>query len=208
MSLVGKPIAWVGVGALLTIVLAGCTSEVPSEVDGPSGTITHRARSNSIGYPLAGPAGVGSTFHKNVGDEFTYGLLILFNYGPDPIEILDVEPEIRGDGLTFQGAKIAGLDRTRGAKDLWNRWPPRPSRALGDPVDARGTVVPASQEAADRGVEVLMGYRVTATGRTTVPAVAVRYTVAGDEHEETFVATIAVCAPVDDTKCDPEYGDS
>lgn len=160
------------------------------------------------GFPLASFKPNGSTTIKAVGSEFANGSLILMNLGKEDLRILSVKPDLTGSGLRYLGAQSAGEDRTVGYVQEVDGWPADGEPDLGPLRKATGTVVPANKFGAERGVEVLLGFRVAREGRSTVRGVSVRYAEvgSGDEHEETFVTTLAVCTPpvvVDD--CEPEY---
>lgn len=184
---------------------SGCAQDVR-----PDGSAVAQPETGYIGFPLGGPPPNGYYLVRPVGATFTDGQLIVFNLGEKDLEIVDVEPELAGDGLRYLGAKITGLDRELGSVQVEDRYPPT-NPELGPTQPATGVVLPAADSEADRkrGYELLMGYKVVGLGRSTVRAVEVTYEVAGQERTQSWTSTIAVCTPdvAPDGECAFEYGD-
>lgn len=192
--------AWVPCLAMALVVSACSADSAPDRQDADS--------TGRIGFPLAGPPPNGFATKANVGDRFTNGQLVIFNKGDEPLTLLAVEPELSGDGLRFLGAQVAGLDRTLGFTQFEPEYPPA-EPMLGDPVEVEHAVIEPGRAAARRGVELLMGFEVTAEGRSTVRSVAVTYRDSAGQHTGRWTATMAVCAPKStEGECAQEYGDS
>ena len=154
---------------------------------------------------LVGPPPNGFTLRQPVGQVFTDGQLTVRNAGPRPVTIKKVEPVLTGDSLEYLGAYIAGPDRESTFIQYYDNFPPA-DRTLGRVQDAEGAVLAAGPEAADRGFEVLLGFRVRSQGRATRTAVKITYDDGRGEKTLTTASTIAVCAPQAGPDCEPEYG--
>lgn len=199
-----------GMTCLLSLALTSCYQ--PAEPDPASASGTGSVDSGDepafVGFPLASFPPNGSTTVKAVGSDFANGSLVVMNHGEEDLRILSVEPELTGGGLEYLGAQSAGEARTIGYAQEVEGWPADGEPELGPLRAAAGTVVPANDFGAERGVEILLGFRVAEKGRSTVKGVSVRYAGvdSGEEHEETFVSTLAVCTPpVPVEECEPEY---
>lgn len=153
----------------------------------------------------------GTTIQRPVGSAFTYGLVVLYNDSDAPIEIRDVQPEIKGTGLAFLGARVLApaLDspgRQTASYDILEGFPPEQFPAA---PEATGALVnPASQSEPEGKLpyELLVGYRVTAPGRTTVPSIKITYRQGDDQQSMTANLTLAVCTDREMSDCPPEYG--
>lgn len=156
-------------------------------------------------HALVGPPPNGFTMRQPVGHVFTDGQLTVRNTGSRPVTIKKVEPVLSGDGLEYLGAYIAGPDRESASIQYYDNFPPS-DRTLGRVQDAKGAVLAAGPEAADRGYEILLGFRVRSQGRATRTAVKITYDDGKGEKTLTAPSTIAVCAPEPGPDCEPEYG--
>lgn len=140
-----------------------------------------------------------------VGHVFTDGQLTVRNVGSRSVTIKNVEPALTGDGLEYLGAHIAGPDRESAFIQYYDEFPPS-DPTLGRLQDAEGAVLAPGPEAADRGYEILLGFRVRSQGRATRTAVKITYDDGRGEKTLTTASTIAVCAPEPGPDCEPEYG--
>lgn len=159
------------------------------------------------GHSLAGPPPNGFAMRQPVGHVFTDGQLTVRNTGSRPVTIKRVEPALTGDGLQYLGAYIAGPERESASIQYYEQFPPS-DPTLGRVQEAEGAVLDAGQLPAERGYELLLGFRVRGEGRTTRTAVRITYNDGGGDKTLTAASTIAVCAPEPGPECDPEYGDS
>jgi hypothetical protein len=172
------------------------------------------------GPPPVGPLGQpehsaawGWSTSEPVGQQFTDGQILLFV--PEGIEVTltGVEPLLFGDGLAPLGVMVAGPDRQIGAVQQIESWPPADPELGVEPVPAIGAVL-AGTDAVDpalphgRGWELLVGYEVTAPGRTTVQGYRVTYLHDGRPYSLVIGSTLAVCASPtsasNDDECEPE----
>lgn len=182
-------------------VLAGCGGD----------TLTGRydsttTRHGRVGYPLAGPPPNGFATHAAVGEVFTNGQLIIFNVGHADLTVLKVTPTLTGDGLRYLGARIAGMDRKLGSNQESPGFPPR-EPFFGPLGPAHGSVLHTGRPWARRGVEVLLGFKVIAPGRSTVPKVSITYRDHTGVHTASWTSTMAVCTSPKKVRCPQEYGD-
>lgn len=178
--------------ATAVCLLATACADRAGVVSGATPRTDARGR---VGHPLAGPPPNGFATRKNVGDVFTNGQLVVFNAGTEDIELLEVTPQLTGEGLVYLGARVAGLHRRLGSTQDEPGFPPTGEPLLGRLRRVAGLVVPAGRAADRRGVELLLGFRVTRRGRSTVRGVTVVYRYAGRTHTQTWTSTMAVCAP-------------
>jgi hypothetical protein len=193
----------VAASALVCLLASSCADDAGVAVSGPAPSSDARGR---VGYPLAGPPPNGFATRKDVGEVFTNGQLVVFNAGGDDIELLAVEPQLTGKGLVYLGARVAGLHRRLGSTQDEPGFPPTGEPLLGRLRRVAGLVVPAGRAADRRGVELLLGFRVTGRGRATVRGVTVVYRSAGRTHRQTWTSTMAVCAPRSPrVRCRQEY---
>lgn len=155
---------------------------------------------------LVGPPPNGFAMRQPVGHVFTDGQLTVRNIGSRPVTIKKVEPALAGDSLEYLGAYIAGPDRESAFIQYYDNFPPS-DPTLGRTQDAEGAVLAPGPEAADRGYEILLGFRVRSQGRATRTAVKITYDDGRGEKTLTTASTIAVCAPEPGPECEPEYGD-
>jgi hypothetical protein len=147
-----------------------------------------------VGRPLGGPLGFGSTATADVGYTFTYGLLVVYNLGTQPLTITAVRPDLTGHGLQYLGASLAAPDRPQGGADFMPGVPPA-DPVLGPMTPAVGAVLDPTADPHYHGWVLGMGYRVLAAGRSTVKAVEVDYIFGGQPRTQRFRATIAICTP-------------
>jgi hypothetical protein len=165
-------------------------------------------RENTVGYPLQGPRFQGSVLRPELGSSFALGTLIVFNNGPTRLRLDRVTAVGVGAGLQPLGARVAGFDRTIGF-DQSSSWPVT-APEFGQVRPPEGYVLePGSASGADRGYEILLGYKVMAAGRSTVKGVRVDYTdlADGSARSVTFRETLAVCPDTaDDEDCPVEEG--
>lgn len=175
---------------LLLLAAVAC-SESGKQTDQPGGT---GAGATVVDYPLDGPLPSGFRMQQSVGSRFTNGMLIVFNRGAADLEIVRVAPRMKGKGLRFLGALVAGQDRETGSIQTLPTWPPTATE-LGQLERAAGAVLPAGSQHAEKGVEVLLGYELVSPGRWAVSAVDVTYKEVGGTKTKTasFVSTMAVC---------------
>lgn len=162
-----------------------------------------------IGDSLRVPNASGWGGKKDVGTRFTDGFSVLSNGGDRPITLLRVEQQLTGAGLEPLGAYVAGQDR-RVTMQQVGHFPPRLKR-LGTIEALAGAVIPVGETPTERkvGYELLLGYEVTSPGRSTRASFTVFYEVDGEEYQQTFPSTLAICAPVDyEGECEMEYGDA
>lgn len=187
--------------ALLTVSGCGDRNNV--------GQGTKPGSNGRIGFPLGGPPPNGfADGDARIGEVITGGQLVVFNLGTSDIEVVKVEPEMTGGGLQYLGAQVAGLGRRIGFVQVKRRFPVADSRQLGVLVNAVGARLGPGSAAAKRGFEVLLGFKVTKAGRSTVRGVTVTYRYQGKVHKETWTSTMAVCAGGSPSPCPQEYGDS
>ncbi len=150
-----------------------------------------------------------STIQRPVGSTFTYGFVALYNDSDAPIEIRNVQPEIKGTGLDFLGARVLAPDspgRETAGYDILEGFPPERFPIA---PEATGAVVnPASQSepAGKLPYELLVGYRVTSPGRTTVPSIKVTYRQGDHQQSLTAHLTLAVCTDQAMSDCPLESG--
>lgn len=136
-----------------------------------------------------------------VGKVFTDGLNMVEVEG-GPITILSVRPQIEGTTIEYLGARILGLDRPIGGYTQAEGFPPTVSDLAGS-APAEGMVL---TPAGPPGYELLIGYRVTGAGRTTIQGVDVEYQ-SGSAKRKIFIPSyVAICSPVTTIECPTEYG--
>jgi hypothetical protein len=127
-----------------------------------------------------------------VGKTFTDGMEVLTFRGQQSAVIKNVE--FVGDaGLKLIGVKLAGPDRSIGAIQYIDAWPPR------DPQLKVSSVMPAfGQELKPKGqgsYELLLGIEVTQKGYLVRKGIKVEYTTAdGKEYTQFIPAVLAVCS--------------
>ncbi len=126
------------------------------------------------------------------------------NTGDSEVTILQVKPDLDGEGLTFLGAHVAGLDRQVGQVQELRGYPPNDVR-LGDVTTVEGLVLTAGEESAERGYELLRGFEVTGHGRTAVRGIDVTYDAGEGVETVRLLSTLAVCAPKMGPECPQEY---
>lgn len=180
---------------IVTLLAAQACSGTPREDSDISGAEDE--------YPLRGGVSNGFSMRANVGDEFATGHLSVENVGDTPLRILEIRPEITGEGLRYLGAMFAGQDRSEGQVYLVREWPPRDPRlgTITAVPDTKLVKLPRSDPNAHSHYELLMGYRVTAEGRTTVRGVTIVYTDGATEREVTFPSMLTVCSPRTTARC-------
>lgn len=164
------------------------------------------ASGSAGGHSLVGPPPNGFAMRQPVGHVFTDGQLTVRNTGSRPLTIKSVEPALTGDGLEYLGAYIAGPERESAFIQYYDQFPPS-DPTLGRVQDAEGAVLAAGQQPADRGYELLLGFRVRSEGRATRTAVRITYDDGSGDKTLTAASTIAVCAPEPGPDCDHEYGE-
>lgn len=143
----------------------------------------------------------------DVGTRFTNGLPIVFVNGNDPVTVVEVTPQLSGDGLRFLGASFSGMDRRIGATQFVRGYPPTGPN-FGVPFPAAGAVLEPGPDAEERGYELLLGFEVVAEGRSVMTGYTVTYLDgAGEQQQAEFVSTLAVCAPKSKERCAQEYVD-
>lgn len=157
-------------------------------------------------HSLVGPPPNGFAMRQPVGHVFTDGQLTVRHVGSQPVTIKNIEPVLTGDGLEFLGAYIAGLERESASVQYYDQFPPADTM-LGRLQKAEGAQLAPGPEAADRGYEILLGFRVRSEGRATRQAVKIIYSDGSGERTITTVSTIAVCAPEPGPECEPEHGE-
>ena len=178
------------VPALAVLLVAACTADTAS----------------TAGHSLLGPPPNGFAMRQPVGHVFTDGQLTIRNFGSRPVTIKRVEPVLTGDGLEYLGGYIAGPERESASIQYYDEFPPS-DPTMGRVQDAEGAVLPAGQQAADRGYEILLGFRVRSQGRATRKAVKITYEDGSGEKTLTIASTIAVCAPEPGPDCEADYGE-
>lgn len=189
--------------ALAVSAAVSCGGSSPGEVtEGPV------AEDGRIGYPLAGPPPSGFARVEQVGATFTNGQLIVHNRGTEPITLRRVVPEITGDGLRYVGGLVAGPERELAAYQIFAQYPPADQKDLGVLQPAEGAVLEAGAAQDKEGFELLLGFEVTAPGRSTVKSVRLDYEVDGDQETAVFVSTMAICTSGEDRDCPFEMGES
>lgn len=156
--------------------------------------------------PFQGGA-YGWSTGEDEGAVFTDGLTVLQNLSESPVRLVDVEFEAGEPGLELVGALVAGLDRAIGAHQKLPAFPPIGGE-LGELAPLEGFVVPAGDDYATKGVELLLGVRKTVSGRATRRAVLLTYEQDGDVEVARLVATLAVCDEVDGQSCPQEFDDT
>jgi hypothetical protein len=202
----------IAMALLLPVLALGCEARpagtevaLPETQDSVSVSDAELAKKVTLSFPLDGPAPHGQAIVADVGDQLTAGLLVVNNRGERDLEVLSVTPRINGDSLRYLGAKVAGHDRRFAAVPHFPIWPPPTSPDMPTVSAANGFTLPAGVEHALQGVELLLGFEVTAPGRSTVTAVDVKYREVGSRAElsATFPSTTAVCTS---RPCEQEYG--
>jgi hypothetical protein len=195
-------LARIALGVAVLAGLVSCGYEAPRAAPDADG------RENTVGYPLQGPRFQGSVLKPDLGSSFAQGTLIVFNRGPARLRLDRVTPVGVDEGLRPLGVRIAGLDRKIGF-DQSSPWPIT-GPEFGQVRPPEGYILePSSAPDADRGYEILLGYKVVATGRSTVKGVRVAYTdlADGSARSVTFRETLAVCPDAaDDEDCAVEEG--
>jgi hypothetical protein len=134
-----------------------------------------------------------------VGQEVTFGGVVLFNSGQHPaiVERVSVEPPVKS-GLVSVGIKAAGKDRKTGFVGADAGFPPQliPPAAL---ASVEGAVVPArSADPEGWGLELVFGFKVNQPGQYGFRHVVVDYSVGGKHHRVRLDDGFVVCAPVKD----------
>jgi hypothetical protein len=161
---------------------------------------------NSHGTALANVA-TGWEMSQDVGHTFTNGWVILHNGSGRPITLVKVEPVFSGSGLELIGTKISGRHRKLSTIQYEPRFPPTNSE-LGQLVDTKGFVLEADKSIGSPGAAVMLGLKVTKTGRSTIRAVDVTYRQDGEVKTQRLTTTLAVCAPKLVKECPQEPGES
>lgn len=199
-------------GRLLVATVALATAATMASCGGttPAGQAQYDSTTvgphGQLGYPLASLPPGGFATHAKVGDEFTNGQLIIFDSGDTDLTLVKVTPTLTGSGLRYLGARLAGTGRKLGSTQEEHSFPPT-ARVLGPLQQANGAVLHTGGAWAKRGVEVLLGFKVVGTGRSTVPKVSITYRDHNGEHTASFTSTMAVCTSPKNVKCAQEYGD-
>lgn len=179
-------------------VVAAAASAVSCSHDSPTeGTGTDPA-------VLTGLSPHGWATRLDVGTRFTNGFPVVFNKSGHEVTLIDVRPIMRGDGLAFLGARVAGMDRKTGNVERLPGFPPS-DPMLGDTVKAKGLVLPPGRDASKRGFELLLGFEVTGSGRSVMRALEISYAVDGEPKTTRLVSTMAICAPQSGDACAQEY---
>lgn len=181
------------VGAVAVAALAvSCSHDSPTPGTGAGGTV------------LTGLSPHGWATRLDVGTRFTNGFPIVFNKSDQEVTLIDVKPIIRGDGLTFLGARVAGIDRQAGNVQRLPGFPPS-DPVLGDTVKAERLVLRPGSDASKRGFELLLGFEVTGSGRSVMRALEITYAVDGESETTRLASTMAICAPRSGDACPQEY---
>jgi hypothetical protein len=165
--------------------------------------LNHRSESAEAG-PFE-PSESGWSASYDVGYTFTNGWVWLTNMTTQDVELVAVKPVLTGDGLSFIGAKVNGMDRRLGGVQYLPGYPPR-SADLGTLAEVEGYVVQPRRAHGVAGPEILIGLKVTKRGRSTIKAIDVQYLQDGEVKTQRIVSTLAVCAPKSVKDCPAEEG--
>jgi hypothetical protein len=154
--------------------------------------------------PLDGDIGEWVGVGRPAGAEWGYGFAVVYNQGDEPavlerISLVDATP-----GLEVVGTGIAGADRTYGSLATWMELPDD----FGPVVPVEGyELAPFDEPEGKRGAELIFRIRTPRAGDYTASAVAVEYTVDGEEHRSELGYRLGVCvqppAEFDKPRCDP-----
>jgi hypothetical protein len=175
------------------------------------GLLAHRVRPTSADEEGSGGGRIapfttsyGWADSLAVGTVFTDGFHVI-DVEQAPIEILSVKPRIQGATLVFLGARILGPDRPYGAYQRVDGFPPTIGDLAGS-LPVEGFVIPPTPGA--ESYELLLGYRVTGTGRSTVLGIDITYTSGSQTRTFRIPGYLAICSPRSENECPPEYGDA
>ena len=152
--------------------------------------------------PSPGPLGSnelgvsdGISTYKLVG-EFGFGQASVVNRGTAPAVLDRIRLVNASPGLEVFVTRVAGLKRSTGGTSFSDRWPsPKDFEDL-HPV-AGFSVPPSTEPGADRGVELVFGLRTRKPGVYETQAVAVEYSVAGEEHLAYVPIATRICVVPD-----------
>ena len=151
-------------------------------------------------------AGTGWSRVVEVGERFADGDPILLVPDGAEVTLIDVIPQIEGDGLAFLGVKMAGPQRPMLAVQYVTGWPPVDPDvpeflpAIGEQL--RGGE-PAGGRDFDPGYELFFGFEVVGEGRTTIQGYRVIYEHEGRRYSVVLPHTIAICADPPGMASDP-----
>jgi hypothetical protein len=141
--------------------------------------------------PMSPPNPHGWAITKGVGETFTDGFEVLRLRGDRPA-VLDSVALVGSEGLELVGFRLAGPDRSMGAVQLVDNFPPR-DPMLSDVRPANDTTITPVSKSGSIGWELLIGIKVVEEGYHVREGVRVDYTVDGERFSVVHPAQLVVC---------------
>jgi hypothetical protein len=165
-----------------------------------------------IARPAGGPSqgsvsapGVESvSMFREPGQTFGYGFGVAYNTGQQPaiiqaIRLLDATP-----GLEIVATRLSGPARKLLFLDSTLNWP---AQEFTDQRPVRGyQLAPATRPDGQRGVELLFGLRAPKLGTYQARAIAVDYTIDGNQHTAVIHRGVKICVVPDREHVNHECG--
>jgi hypothetical protein len=151
--------------------------------------------------PGPGPVGNPNTnklaFSVPADDPFTYGLVIVWNDGPEDAELEEIEMVDPTPGLHLLGAEVGGPDRRFAAFGGDRIYPPRHPRATDVHPLAGFRLPPRTKRDGKRGAQIILQLRASEAGIFRFQGVRLNYRVGDTQYSAVIPHAFRACAVTD-----------